>query len=97
MLAEDYLRLDKKYNISIYNEELPMCVIMSGYNNNNNFRIEYALNSVFLQNYSNYHAIIIDDFSNDGSQEIYRRYFDFYDIEESIAKLILNEKRKTSL
>lgn len=55
-----------------------MCIIMTGQNNNDRFRIEYALNSVFLQNYSNYHAIVVDDSSNDGSQDIYRRYVDFY-------------------
>lgn len=70
---------------------------MLGRNNNANFRIEYSLNSVFLQNYTDYHALVVDDVSTDGSQDIYRRYFDFYDIEASKAMLILNKKRLTSL
>lgn len=45
-----------------------MCAILGGRNNNAGFRIEYNLNSIFLQNYTNYHAIVIDDFSDDGSQ-----------------------------
>lgn len=89
--------MDKKYNLSLYTKELPMCVIMTGRNNNANFRIEYALNSVFLQNYSNYHAIVVDDFSSDGSQDIYLRYFDFYGLKNDKATLILTDRRITAL
>ena len=39
------------------------------------FRIEYNLNSIFTQNYTNYFAVITDDSSGDGSDEIYRKYF----------------------
>lgn len=52
-----------------------MCVVSPGYNNNAKFRIEYSLNSIFTQNYSNYKVIIINDASTDGSGEIYRKYF----------------------
>ena len=60
-----------------------MCVIVPGYNNNAKFRIEYNLNSIFQQNYTNYYAVISNDASTDGSDELYRKYFDFYNIDKS--------------
>jgi glycosyltransferase involved in cell wall biosynthesis len=44
-----------------------MCVVVPGYNNNAKFRLEYNLNSIFLQNYTNYFVVIINDASTDGS------------------------------
>ena len=44
-----------------------MCVIVPSYNNNARFRIEYNLNSIFQQNYTNYYVVIINDGSTDGS------------------------------
>jgi len=52
-----------------------MCIVSPGYNNNAHFRIEYSLNSIFTQNYTNYKAVIINDASTDGSGEVYRKYF----------------------
>ena len=52
-----------------------MCIVSTGYNNNDKFRIEYSLNSIFTQNYTNYKAVIINDASTDGSGEVYRKYF----------------------
>lgn len=43
-------------------------------------RIEYNLNSIFTQNYTNYMAVIINDASNDGSDIVYRKYLDFYGV-----------------
>ncbi len=77
---EDYPRLDKLYNISKYPDEISFCLIAPGINNNQNNRIEYHLNSIFSQNYTNYLLVLIDDASTDGSQEIYRRYLDFHKI-----------------
>jgi glycosyltransferase involved in cell wall biosynthesis len=44
-----------------------MCIVVPGYNNNANCRIEYNLNSIFSQNYTNYKVVVINDASNDGS------------------------------
>jgi glycosyltransferase involved in cell wall biosynthesis len=52
-----------------------MCIVSPGYNNNDKFRIEYSLNSLFTQNYTNYKVVIINDASTDGSHETYRKYF----------------------
>ena len=74
-----------------------MCVIIPGYNNNANFRIEYNLNSMFQQNYSNYFVVIINDASTDNSDEVYRKYLDFYDIDKSTYIYIENKDHKTAV
>jgi len=51
-----------------------MCLLVCGYNNNARFRIEHNLNSIFTQNYTNYKVVIINDASNDGSGDVYRKY-----------------------
>ena len=74
------MRLHEKYRIGDYASELAMCLVVCGYNNNAKSRIEYNLNSIFRQNYSNYFAVIIDDVSSDGSDLAYRRYLDFFNV-----------------
>ncbi len=74
-----------------------MCIIAPGYNNNAQFRIEANLNSIFLQNYTNFKAVIINDKSNDGSDEVFRAYFDFYKIDKAKYIYIENTVRKTAL
>jgi glycosyltransferase involved in cell wall biosynthesis len=44
-----------------------MCIIVPTYNNNAHFRLELNLNSIFMQNYTNYFAVIINDVSTDGT------------------------------
>ena len=74
-----------------------MCIVSTGYNNNDKFRIEYSLNSIFTQNYTNYKAVIINDASTDGSDEVYRKYFEFYQIDKAHYTYIENQERITSL
>ena len=37
------------------------------FKNMRGFKYFFNIRSIFMQNYENYHAIIIDDFSNDGT------------------------------
>ena len=74
-----------------------MCLIVPGYNNNAKFRIEYNLNSIFSQNYTNYFVVIINDASTDNSDEMYRRYLDFYNIDKTTYAYVENKDRKTAL
>lgn len=60
-----------------------MCIVVTNYNNNVDYRIEYNLNSIFSQNYSNYKVVIMDDGSTDGSRHIYRNYLAFHRIDRS--------------
>jgi glycosyltransferase involved in cell wall biosynthesis len=95
--AEEYARLDKIWNFQQFKEELPMCVVVPGYNNNAKFRIEYNLNSIFQQNYTNYFVVVINDASTDNSDELYRKYFDFYQISKDSYAYVENKERKTAL
>ena len=97
MEAKDYQRLNKIWQFDKYTSELPMCVLVPGFNNNENFRIEYNLNSIFQQNYSNYFVVIINDASTDNSDETYRKYLDFYDIDKSTYIYIENKVHKTAV
>ena len=74
-----------------------MCIVVPGYNNNANFRIEYNLNSLFTQNYTNYKVIIVNDASTDGSGEVYRSFFRFHAIDKQRYTYIENSKRLTTL
>ena len=55
-------------------------MVVTGHNTNKDFAIEANLNSIFTQNYSNYRVVIIDDGSDDGSQEVIEKYLKFYGI-----------------
>jgi len=44
-----------------------MCLVAPSFNNNAKYRIEYNLNSIFTQNYTNYFVVIINDASTNGS------------------------------
>lgn len=74
-----------------------MCVVVPGYNNNANFRIEYNLNSIFTQNYTNYKVVIVNDASTDGGDQVYRNFFAFYAIDKQRYAYIENSKRVTAL
>ncbi len=74
-----------------------MCIVVTGYNNNANFRIQYNLNSIFTQNYTNYKTIIINDASIDGSDKVYLKYFEYYKIDKANYVYVLNKKRVTAL
>ena len=55
------------------------------------------MNSIFTQNYTNYFVIIFDDGSTDGSDIIYKKYFDFYKIPEDRYFFVRNDKQKFAL
>lgn len=74
-----------------------MCLIVPGYNNNDQFRIEHNLNSIFAQNYTNYFVVIIDDHSIDESLETYRKYLAFHRIDKKKYVLLSNRRREGAL
>ena len=95
--ALDYDRLDKLWDFDRYPEELPMCLIVAGFNNYPDFRVELSLNSIFQQNYSNFFVVLIDDASTDRSVEVYRKYLEFHNIDRSRYVFISNKQNKGSL
>jgi glycosyltransferase involved in cell wall biosynthesis len=94
---KEYKRLDGKFNLEKVKYELPICAIMAGYNNNADFRIELNLNSVFSQNYSNFFVALVNDASDDGSDEVYRKYFAFHNLSSEKFVYIENKVHKTAL
>ena len=64
IVKEEYEYYEKHYNISSY-EELPMCVVIPSFRNFKRYRYFYNLYTILQQEYDNYHAIIIDDNSDD--------------------------------
>jgi cellulose synthase/poly-beta-1,6-N-acetylglucosamine synthase-like glycosyltransferase len=72
-------------------------VVVPSFNNNQLFRVELNLNSIFAQNYSNYKVLIIDDASIDGTQDLIERYLNYYAIPESKAQLIKNTVSQKAL
>ena len=74
-----------------------MCIVSPSYKNNAAFRIEYNLNSIFTQNYSNYFLVITNDASGDGSDQVYRKYFQFYKIPHSKYVYVNNTERQGAM
>ena len=79
MFAEEYQKMEEKYQISKYHE-LPICVISLHFNNAKDFRVENHMNSIFTQNYSNYMVVFADHGSNDGTKDLIQNYLKFYNI-----------------
>ena len=94
---KEYERLNHKYHLNKVSYELPICAILTGYNNNADFRIELNLNSIFSQNYNNFFVALVNDASDDGSDEVYRKYFAFHNLSSDKFVYIENKVRKTAL
>ena len=65
----EYQYYEEKYNIGSITQELPICVISAGRNNNDKTTINNYLRTLSRQNYSNYHIVYVDDMSDDGTPE----------------------------
>lgn len=69
LALRDYSDYENKYNLSKYTKELPLCVIIPSYNNIDDDRYRKVLDTIKMQNYSNYHMVFIDDASTDETYE----------------------------
>lgn len=65
-LDQEYKYYEKTYKISKY-KELPFCIVVPTFKNFNEFRYYYNIESILKQNYTNFHVVIVDDFSGDGT------------------------------
>ena len=63
----------EKYNIDKY-EELPFCLVIPTFNNKPRKRAERNIRSILMQEYKNFHFIVIDDGSVDGTSNIILNY-----------------------
>jgi len=65
-MTEQFDRWNSQYQIDFYHsKQLPFCLVVNSYNNARNGLIYRNIDSILQQNYTNYHVIYTDDFSND--------------------------------
>jgi glycosyltransferase involved in cell wall biosynthesis len=66
---------ESKYNISIYKDnEIRFCVVVPSRERKNSGLYLRNLNSIFMQDYNNYHVVYIDDASVDNITEYVKCY-----------------------
>ena len=66
--------MEEKYNLNLFKQELPMCVVVLSHNNVEDNRYKKIMQTILYQNYTNYHIVFIDDFSIDGTLEATQQY-----------------------
>jgi glycosyltransferase involved in cell wall biosynthesis len=90
-------RLEEKYHLSAYSKQLPICVIVPTRNNAQNYRYEYNIQSIINQDYKNYHAIFIDDASEDRTADLIQLFISRNKLPHARFRLIRNKQRRTAI
>lgn len=72
-------------------------MVVPTYNNRAGDRYLRNLESILRQNYSNYHIVVIDDGSNDGTASLLKLYAQFHQISEQKLKIVLNSERRMAM
>lgn len=78
----------------IVDYELPFVVSICSYNNAP--WITKNLDSIFMQRYSNFHVIYIDDASSDGTAKLVQEYIDTHQLHDKIT-LLVNSTRQLKM
>lgn len=94
-VVREWRRVAEKWGVGI--AEKRMCVVVPSFNNARQFRVELNLNSIFSQNYTNYHVVIVDDASTDATVALIQKYLSFYRIPPTKALLLVNSSPKKAL
>lgn len=89
--------MEEIYHMSNYNTQLPFCIVVPSFNNANNFRYEYNLQSIFNQDYSNYRVVIIDDASTDNTTALIKYFLKKSKELASKVVLITNKKQMNTV
>ena len=64
LLQEEEKYYHKRYQIRDYiHQQLPFCIVVPSYNNVKSRLFLRNLDSIFMQNYDNFHVVYIDDAS----------------------------------
>lgn len=82
------------FSLCAWAEELPFVVIIPSYNNA--AYVERTLQSVFMQKYSNFRVIYLDDYSTDNSPAIVESYIQRNNVSNKFT-FIRNNKRQRKL
>lgn len=78
-------------------EELPFCIVVPSYQNVKSEIYVRNLNSIFMQNYSNYHVVYIDDASPDKTGEHVAKYVADREIPHEKIKILTNKENRKPL
>ncbi len=90
--------MEEKYQISKYiNNQIRFCVVIASRNNAKTRIYLRNLNSIFQQEYDNYHIVYLDDASTDNLSYYIREYMKQNRIPEDKLTLITNKVRKGGL
>ena len=81
---------EEKYNISQYKKQLPICIVATGFNNTKFDRYKFNLNSIFRQQYDNFHVVYVDDASPDRTAKAVNAYMSKMGFNRSKLTLIEN-------
>ena len=74
LLSLEYYQLNVRYGIGKFKKELPICVIVPGYNLLREEEVYLKfLRSIENQNYTNYQVVLTDDASTDGTYEAVKK------------------------
>ena len=73
LIEREKIYMESTYNLNEY-LEVPICVVILSHNNIKNERYKKVLYSLYLQNYTNYRTLFIDDASTDGNLRIIKIY-----------------------
>jgi glycosyltransferase involved in cell wall biosynthesis len=90
-------RLESTYHFSMFEKELPICVIVSTRNNAKNYRYEYNLQSILNQNYQNYKLIVVDDASEDGTGDLVKIFLRNSKLPPERYFVVQNKERMTAV
>ncbi|TET05920.1 glycosyltransferase family 2 protein [Candidatus Dependentiae bacterium] len=85
---------DKKSHVNKSKEEKSFVIVIPSYNNSEWY--ERNLHSVFMQQYSNYRVIYIDDYSSDKTYEFVKSYIEQHDQINRVT-LIRNSTRRGAM
>ncbi len=76
-MIEEKNYYDEKYDISSYaHEQIRFCIVVNSFNPAINRLYLRNLDSIFQQQYQNYHIAYISDASNDSSQKYVQAYME---------------------
>jgi glycosyltransferase involved in cell wall biosynthesis len=89
---------DKHYHIKNYqNHQLRFCIVVPSYNNVKYRLYLRNLDSLFMQDYQNYHIVYIDDHSPDQTGDFVKKYIQEKNIPQDKIKVIVNDVNKKAM
>lgn len=75
IMEDEEVYYESFYEISRYNQnQLRFCIVVPSYNNYKSRLYLRNLDSIFMQDYENYHVVYIDDASPDKTGEYVKKY-----------------------